>query len=133
MNKLIDYLNANTMGQLATIKDGKPVMRPFQFQFVREGKFYFVTANTKDVYKQLEALGVAGFAIIGKDMKWVRINGEIQFVDNLELKEEVLDKEPLIRNIFKTADNPIYQMFYIHKGMASFHEFEGELIEEMKI
>ncbi|WP_165000265.1 pyridoxamine 5'-phosphate oxidase family protein [Anaerophilus nitritogenes] len=133
MSKLLDYLNENRIGKLATIKDGKPVIRPFQFQFVREGKFYFVTANTKEVYKELKESGVAGFAVIGKDMKWVRMNGQIQFVDSLELKEEVLNKEPLIRDIFKTPENPIYEMFYIYNGSASFHEFEGELIEQMEI
>ncbi|WMJ82226.1 pyridoxamine 5'-phosphate oxidase family protein [Clostridium sp. MB40-C1] len=133
MNKLIDYLNENRMGHLATIKDGKPVMRPFQFQFEKEGKFYFVTGNTKEVYKQLKISGVAGFIVTGKDMRWVRLNGEIEFVNNLKLKEAVINNESLIRDIYKTADNPVFEMFYIHRGVVSFHEAEGELIEEIQI
>lgn len=133
MNKLLDYLNENSMGQFATIKDGKPVMRPFKFLFQRGGKFYFLTSNTKEVYKQLRSSGVAGFAVIGKDTKWVRLNGEIQFVDSLELKKEALNSEPMIRNVYKTADNPILEMFHITKGVASFHKGDGEVIEEIKI
>jgi len=133
VNKLLDYLNENSMGQFATIKDGKPVMRPFKFLFHRDGKFYFLTSNTKEVYKQLRGSGVAGFAVIGKDMKWVRLNGEVQFVDSLELKEEALNTEPMVRNVYKSADNPVLKMFYIHRGIASFHRGDGEVIEEMKI
>lgn len=133
MSKLIEYLNENKVGQLATVKDGKPILRPFQFQFVREGKFYFVTSNTKEVYKELKNSREVGFAIIGSDMKWIRINGEVQFVDNLELKEEVLENESMIRSIYKTADNPIFEMFYIQNGQASFHELGGAMIEEVSI
>lgn len=133
MSKLLDYLNENRVGQFATVKDNKPVMRPFQFVFERNGKFYFGTSNTKDVYRELKESGSAGFAVLGKDMRWVRLNGEIQFVDSLELKEEVFNNEPLLRNIYKTADNPIFEIFHIHRGVASFHEGTGELIEEMEI
>lgn len=66
-------------------------------------------------------------------MSWARLSGEIQFVDNLELKEEALNSNPLIRGIYKTANNPVFEMFYIHRGMASFHKGAGELIEEMEI
>ncbi|MCM1989077.1 pyridoxamine 5'-phosphate oxidase family protein [Oceanirhabdus seepicola] len=133
MSKLLDFLNENRQGQFATIKNNKPVMRPFQFVFEKDGKFYFLTSNTKDVYRQLIAAGVAGFAVMGKDMSWARLSGEVQFVDGLELKEEALNTNPLIRGIYKTADNPIFEMFYIHRGEASLHRGAGELIEEMEI
>lgn len=133
MSELLDFLNNNKHGQFATIKNNKPVLRPFQFTFERDGKFYFLTSNTKDVYRQLITSGVAGFGVLGKDMKWVRLNGEVQFVDDLELKEEVLNSNPIFRANYKTADNPCFEIFYIHKGVASFHTGIGDVIEEFEI
>ena len=91
MSKLVDFLNTNKQGQFATIKNGKPVMRPFQFVLERDYKFYFMTSNTKNVYRELITAGVADFAVLGKDMSWLRLNGDVQFIDDLELKDEILD------------------------------------------
>jgi len=133
MSKLIDFLNENKYGQIATIKNNKPVMRPFQFVFEKDGKFYFSTSNTKDVYRQLKVSEVAGFAVLAKDLTWARLSGEVEFVDSLEVKEEALNNNEKARAALKTADNPIYVLFYIHKGVASLHDRTGALIEEMEI
>jgi len=133
MSKLIDYLNENNQGQFATVKNGKPVMRPFQLVFARDNKFYFMTSNTKSVYRELVSNGVAGFSVLGKDMKWVRLSGEITFVDDLELKEEMLNINPLYRGLYKSANNPSFEAFYIHNGEASFHAGDGSIIEEFGI
>lgn len=133
MSKLLKFLNNNKQGQLATLRNNKPIMRPFQFTFERDGKFYFMTSNTKNVYRQLIASAVAGFAVLGKDMKWVRLSGEVQFVDSFELKEELLNSNPIFRANYKTADNPAFELFYIHKGVASLHKGTGEVIEELEI
>jgi len=133
MSKLVEYLNENKQGQFATIKNNKPVMRPFQFVLERDGKFYFMTSNTKNVYRELVTAGVAGFAVLGRDMSWVRLNGEVKFVDDFDLKEEMLDINPLFRGIYKSANNPSFEVFYIHNGSASLHAGNGNVIEEFDI
>ena len=133
MKKIVEYLNENKMGTLSTLKDGIPKSRPFQFQFEKDGKFYFVTSNQKEVYKELTSAGVAAFSVLGKDMRWVRLNGKVKFINNPELKEYVLGKEKLIKDIYKSVDNPVFEMFYIHEGQLSFHEFAGAVIEKLEI
>lgn len=133
MGKLLDYLNENKIGQLATIKDGKPIQRPFMFQFFKEGKVYFTTANNKAVFKELKEEKVAGFVVTGEDNRWVRISGEVGFVTDMATKEEALDREAFLKDMYLRADNPIFEVFYIHNGEMSFHEFQGEVIEEVEI
>jgi len=133
MSKLVDFLNENKQGQFATIKTGKPVMRPFQFVVERDNKFYFMTSNTKNVYRELVTAGVAGFAVLAKDMSWARLNGEVKFVDDFELKDEMLDMNPLFRGIYTSANNPSFEVFYIHNGTASLHAGNGSIIEELEI
>jgi len=133
MSKLVEFLNANKQGQFATINNGRPVMRPFQFVLERDNKFYFMTSNTKSVYRELITAGVAGFAVLGKDMSWLRLNGDVQFINDLELKDEILDINPMYRGIYKSAENPSYEVFYIHNGTASLHTGTGSIIEELEI
>ena len=71
MNKVVEFLNANPVQYLATVgRDGKAKCRPFMFAGELDGKLWFCTNNTKDVYKDLhlrvllhilvDVLGVVG-------------------------------------------------------------------------
>ncbi len=54
MNKVVEFLNANPVQYLATVgRDGKAKCRPFMFLFEQEGKLWFCTNSTKDVYKDM--------------------------------------------------------------------------------
>ena len=49
-------LQANPVQYLATVgRDGKAKCRPFMFCFEKDGKLWFCTNNTKDVYKDMQA------------------------------------------------------------------------------
>ena len=54
MNKVVEFLNANPVQYLATVgRDGKAKCRPFMFSGEMDGKLWFCTNNTKDVYKDM--------------------------------------------------------------------------------
>ena len=50
MKEVLEFLKENGNGFLATMEEGKPRVRPFQFMLEAEGRFYFCTSNAKDVY-----------------------------------------------------------------------------------
>ena len=57
MKKVVEFLNANPVQYLATVgRDGKAKCRPFMFCFEQDGKLWFCTNNTKDVYKDMLAI-----------------------------------------------------------------------------
>ena len=59
MNEVVEFLNANPVQYLATVgRDGKAKCRPFMFAGELDGKLWFCTNNTKDVYKDMQ--GYAG-------------------------------------------------------------------------
>lgn len=132
MSKVLEYLNDNKVGQFATIKDGEIVMRPFHFLCVKDGKFLFGTANDKEVYQQLKENPTAGFAVMGDNMQWLRLRGKVQFSEDLELKKEIFEMEPLLSKVYKTPDNPRFEVFYIYEGVASLHGGMGNTIDELK-
>lgn len=131
MSKVIEFLSNNKVGQFATIKDGQIAMRPFHFIFEKDGKFYFGTANNKEVYKELKANPTAAFAVMGENMQWLRLRGKVEFVDDQKLKNEMFEAVPLLASVYKTPDNAIFEAFYIHDGVASLHGGMGKAIEEL--
>jgi uncharacterized pyridoxamine 5'-phosphate oxidase family protein len=114
---MVDYvaiLKANPAGVLAT-QDGKGVRtRVFQFLFADGNKVYFCTSSEKPVYKQLQANPNVSFCTYPADFNPVlSVNGKAVFVDDIALKTRALNENPPIKGIYKTADNPVFKIFYI--------------------
>lgn len=126
MNEAVKFLNENTNGFLATVEEGKPRVRPFQFMLEEEGKFFFCTANTKDVYKQLQATPYVEFSSSSPQFAWIRLSGEIKFSDDLKIKEKILENNGLVKSIYQRAENPIFEIFYIEHGVAVISDFSGQ-------
>ncbi len=126
MQEATTLLQANRRGFLATVDAGQPRVRPFQFQFVEQGKFYFCTAKSKDVYKQLQAAPTTEFSATSPKMETVRLRGAVKFSDDRQLKQRILDNEPTIRAIYGDADNPDFTLFYLEHGEAIVFDFSGK-------
>jgi len=126
MKEAVKFLQENITGYLATVEGGKPKVRPFQFMLEDSGKLYFCTANTKDVYHQLKANPFVEFSSSSPNFTWIRLNGEAKFSSDLAIKEKILDVSPLVKSIYQTADNPIFEAFYIDHGTAIIADFSGQ-------
>lgn len=126
MKEPIELLKENPMGFLATVANGEPRLRPWGFMFEEGGKFYFCTNNTKEVYREIKANPHIEFSSTSPNFEWVRLRGEIQFTDNLKIKEKVIESSPMVKNIYTTADNPIFEVFHIEHGTAVVADFSGE-------
>ncbi len=125
MEQVIKFLKENSMGNLATVENGEPRVRPWGFMYEEGGKLFFCTANTKDVYKQLKATPFVEFTATSSQFAWVRIRGEIKFCDDIKVKEKVLKAQPMVESKYKTADNPIFEVFYIEHGTAILADFSA--------
>lgn len=113
-------------GNLATIEDGKPRVRPFGFMFEEGGKYYLCTASNKDVYKQLVSIPYVEYSATTKEMLTVRIRGSIKFTEDMNMKEKALESSDLVKLIYKTADNPIFKVFYIEPEEIIIATLDGE-------
>lgn len=125
MEEILKYLKEGASGAFATVGNGKPDVRPWQFQFEEDGKFYFCTANTKNVYKQLRETPFAAFTVTTNDYVTVRLSGEVMFINDLNLKKKIIERQEGIKKIYKSADNPIFEVFYIEHGEVIISDFSG--------
>ncbi|HZK55388.1 MAG TPA: pyridoxamine 5'-phosphate oxidase family protein [Desulfosporosinus sp.] len=132
MEEVIKFLNENKMGNLATVENGEPRVRPWGFMYEEGGKFYFCTANTKDVYEQLKATPLVEFTTTSSEMAWVRLRGAIKFSDDMKVKEKVLKTVAEVDKFYKTADNPLFEVFYIEHGSAMLDDFSGQPCKNFK-
>jgi uncharacterized pyridoxamine 5'-phosphate oxidase family protein len=39
----------------------------------------------------------------------------------------------ILKDMYKSADNPIFEVFYITNGSMTFHEFQGQVIETIEL
>lgn len=53
IDTVVTYLTSVPAWYLATSEDGQPHVRPFSFAQVCDGKIWFCTATTKDVWREL--------------------------------------------------------------------------------
>ena len=53
LEKVLQYMTSAPAWYLATSVDGQPHVRPFSFAQIQDGKLWFVTATTKDVWQEL--------------------------------------------------------------------------------
>ena len=88
MKKVVEFLQANPVQYLATVgRDGKAKCRPFMFCFEQDGKLWFCTNNTKDVYKDILANPEIEVSVSSPEYAWIRLHGKAVFENNMSVKE----------------------------------------------
>lgn len=126
---MFDYtaiLKQNPNGVLATQDGDKVKTRVFQYLFSDADKVYFCTSNQKPVYSQLKANPQVSFCAWPADFSpVVSVNGKAIFVDDKALKARALDENPGIKGIYKTPDNPVFELFYIDAETVETFDFAG--------
>ena len=97
MNKVVEFLNANPVQYLATVgRDGKAKCRPFMFAGELDGKLWFCTNNTKDVYKDMRENPEIEISVSSPEYAWIRLHGKAVFENNMAAKEMCI-QNPIVK------------------------------------
>lgn len=133
MQHVIDFLYKNKLQYCSTIGlDGKPKVRPFQMMFNNDGKLIYCTGAQKEVYKELQVNPYVELCISTLD-SWLRIQGEVCWIDDITMKEKIIATSELVASIYKTADNPDLKTFYLQDATATFKDFSGNAAKIIKL
>jgi uncharacterized pyridoxamine 5'-phosphate oxidase family protein len=126
MDQVIKFLKENPVQYFATIGlDSKPKVRPFQFMIEKDGKLYFCTNNHKDVFAQVKNNPYVEVCTSSPKFAWIRLSGKAVFSNDMEIKKSVIENSPLVKSIYKTAENPIFEIFYLEDAKAAIADFSG--------
>ena len=131
MKEVVDFLNENRIFYLATIEGDKPRVRPFGFVMEFEGKLCFTTNRLKQCSIQMKTNPNVEICSCSPNMeltmKWARVIGRVVFLDSIPAKEKAFEIMPALKEGFKTADNPDYEIFYLENAKCEFHTLIGGL------
>ncbi|MBC5580075.1 pyridoxamine 5'-phosphate oxidase family protein [Anaerofilum sp. BX8] len=130
MNEAVKFLTENPVQYLATVgRDGRAKCCPFMFCFEREGKLWFCTNNTKEVYKDMQANPYVEVSVSSPAYAWIRLSGKAVFVDDPAVKEGCM-ANPIVKSQYGAADNPIFTVFYLENAHAVIADFSGDPPQE---
>ncbi len=125
MNKVVEFLQKNPVQYLSTVgRDGKAKCRPFMFCFEQDGKLWFCTNNTKAVYKDMLANPEVEVSVSSPEYAWIRLHGKAVFENNMSVKEDCMNN-PIVKGQYQTADNPIFEVFYLENPHGVIADFSG--------
>lgn len=125
MSEVVTFLQENPVQYLATVgRDGKAKCRPFMFAGELEGKLWFCTNNTKDVYEDMQANPNIEVSVSSSSYEWIRLNGEAAFENNMAAKEMCI-QNPIVKSQYGEAANPIFEVFYLKNAHAVIADFSG--------
>lgn len=125
MQEVVKFLTDNPVQYLATVgRDGKAKCRPFMFCFERDGKLWFCTNHTKDVYQDMQKNPYVELSVSSPAYAWIRLSGKAVFENNMAVKEGCMGN-PIVKSQYQTADNPIFEVFYLAEAHAVIADFSG--------
>ena len=125
MSKAVEFLNENPVQYLATVgRDGKAKCRPFMFAGEVDGKLWFCTNNTIGVYKDMQENSEIEISVSSPSYAWIRLHGTAVFENNMAVKE-VCMQNPIVKGQYQTADNPIFEVFYLDNAHGVIADFSG--------
>ena len=131
MNEVVEFLKENPVQYFATLGlDGKPKVRPFQFMLEQDGKLYFCTNNQKDVFAQIQKCPYVEVTTSSPKFAWIRLNGKAVFSKDIEIKKAIIAHSGLVKSLYQTAENPIFEIFYLENAKAVIADFSGNAPKE---
>ena len=134
MNEVIKFLKENPVQYFATVgKDNKAKVRPFQFMLEDGGKLWFCTNNQKDVYEEMQANPYVQVCVSTPKFEWIRLSGKAVFKNDMDIKEKVIEASPLVKNLYESASNPIFEVFYLDEAKAVIADFSGNPPKEYSL
>lgn len=133
MNEVVKFLSENPVQYLATIgRDGKAKCRPFMFAGELDGRLWFCTNSQKNVYKELQTNPYTELTVSSPAYAWIRLNGKAVFADSMAAKEMCI-ANPIVKNQYGEASNPIFEVFYLEDAHAVIADFSGNPPQEYSL
>ena len=127
MKEVTSFLEKSGVQYFSTVGlDSRPKVRPFQFMIEKDGKLYFCTSNKKNVYKELSENPWVELCASGENFSWMRLSGKAMFAADVSIKAAIQGASELVKSIYKTPENPDFEIFYLDNAKAVIADFSGE-------
>lgn len=132
MQEVLQFLKDNAPFYVATFDGGLPHVRPFGFVMEFAGKLWFSTNNKKEIYQQLKANPYLEISTTSPEKNWIRLKGIAVFNSTHNVKARAVAVSPKLASMY-TADDPIFEVFYLDEAEATFYSMAGGKFKTVKL
>ncbi len=117
---ILQYLSAVPAWYLATSVNDQPHVRPFSFAAEQDGKVWFVTATTKDVWEELESNQRIEATSWWPGHGWLILRGKAGLEDrvNDEIREAGYDHLTKLGEHYDGPNDPTLVFFSVEEPQA---------------
>ncbi len=125
MSKTIEQImqffgDENTPVAVSTVSGDEPKVRFMSFKMLEGDKIYFITGKSKNTYKELDKnANIEMCSLPSKDKEWVRVNGKVKFVRDVELNKKAFEILPMLKMAYGDPENEEIALFYIEDLQAT--------------
>ena len=127
MQKVYEFLKDAGIFYLATIRDGKPTIRPIGTINICDGKLYFQTGLSKDMSKDIINNPSISICAMNKKSEWIRLEAKAYKADAPEISEDMLKHYPSLRSMYTPGDGNC-TCFSIENGEYGIYSFTSSPI-----
>lgn len=122
-HKILSFANQNPACHLATTEGDQPRVRGLLMWYADESGFYFHTASTKRLPKQLKANPKVEIAFLKPtdnpaEMAAMRLNGIAQIIEDKALEERLMQERPWLKDFEKISPESTPVIFKVSNGEA---------------
>ena len=123
--EVLEFINKNPLFSLATVEGNLPRVRIMMLYRADENGIIFITTTLKAVYKQLQANPAIEMCFYNqKEFRQVRIEGNVEILDDLELKKEVVEKLSFLKPLIESKGYEVLICYKVKKAKAIFWTME---------
>ncbi|MDD3569967.1 MAG: pyridoxamine 5'-phosphate oxidase family protein [Lachnospiraceae bacterium] len=121
MKEIIDFLNKNKFGSLATCDGSKPDTRPFEVADISNQGLLFYVSSDSELCKQLKENPNISFCATDEKYDYAKVAGKISFSNKQEDKEKVLANSSFAKEVYKSGSTDKMEVFYLQHGEGMLH------------
>ena len=120
--EIFEFLNVNPVFHLATIDGDMPRVRGILMYGADEDGIVFHTGKMRDLHKQLTKNSKVEMSFNNgsdEDLIQVRVSGAVEFVEDLELKKEIVQKREFLLPLVEQMGYDFLAVYRLKNGTAS--------------
>lgn len=130
MEEIINFIQQNKNGSLATCKDGKSDVRPFELAFHCDRGLFFYTSSDEDVYEQLKANPYVCFCTTDQSFNYAKISGTVTFSDIEDDKVKIAEKSQFAKKAFPSSNFDKMKVFFLPHASCLLHYYADNKVVE---
>lgn len=104
-------------------RDGEPQIRPLEFKFRQNGRFYFDTVDTYESYREMREHPFIRICIGDQEsMSYVMLSGNVVFTKDPEIVKQCFENSPVLTRQYGEHPEKVIA-YYLTDMTASFSTF----------